>query len=136
MPLLLRLLLRRLSDSAVAGIGLDYCLLARKKGASKVIIADLRLTEAAQRAVQSDPNLMFQACDVTKWKDLQDIIEVSLQRFGDVPDVYVASAGVFEPVCMQSKEQDAKIDCCSHFPIFGKTRSLWKPMVMPMWTSM
>lgn len=89
----------------MAGIGLDYCLLARKKGARKVIIADLRLTESAQRAVQSDPDLVFQVCNVTKWKDLQDIPEVSLQKFGDVPDVYVVSAGVFEPVRTPPKEQ-------------------------------
>lgn len=83
----------------VIGIGLAYCLLARKQGAKKVILADLRLTQAAKEAVQSDENLIFQQCDVTKWKDLQNIIDVSLARFGDVPDIYVASAGVFEPVC-------------------------------------
>ena len=84
----------------VLGIGLAYGLLARQQGAKKVILADLRLTEAAQAAVQSDENLIFQECDVTKWKDLQDIIDVSLTKLGDVPDVYVASAGVFEPVCI------------------------------------
>lgn len=103
--LLVCVCLRHLSDNAVAGIGLDYCLLAREKGARSVIIADLRLTEAAQRAVQSDPNLVFQVCNVTKWKNLQDIIEFSLHRFGDVPDVFVASAGVFEPVRAQPGEQ-------------------------------
>lgn len=105
MPLLVRFWLRRLSVNAMAGIGLEFCLLAREKGARKVIIADLRLTEAAQGAVQADPNMLFQVCNVTKWKDLQDIIEVSLHRFGDVPDVYVASAGVFEPVRTPPKEQ-------------------------------
>lgn len=104
MPLLVRFWQRHLSYNAMTGIGLDYCLLAREKGARKVIIADLRLTETAQRAVQSDPNLVFQVCNVTKWKDLQDVIEISLHRFGDVPDVYVASAGVFEPVRTPLKE--------------------------------
>lgn len=80
-----------------SGIGLAYALLARQKGAKKVILADLRLTEAAQEAVRSDENLIFQKCDVTRWKDLQDIIDVSLAKLGDVPDIYVASAGVFEP---------------------------------------
>lgn len=84
---------------SVLGIGLAYCLLARKLGAKKVILADLRLTQAAKEAVQSDENLIFQLCDVTKWKDLQNIIDVSTARLGDVPDIYVASAGVFEPVC-------------------------------------
>lgn len=105
MPLLVRQWLRHPSDNSLAGIGLEYCLLAREKGARKVIIADLRLTEAAQRAVQSDTNLVFQACNVTKWRDLQEMIEVSLHRFGDVPDVYVASAGVFEPVRTRPKQQ-------------------------------
>lgn len=108
MPLIVRFWLRHLSDNAVEGIGLDYCLLAREKGARKVIIADLRLTEAAQRAAQSDPNLVFQVCNVAKWKDLQNIIDVSLHRFGDVPDVYVASAGVFEPVRTPPKEQGCR----------------------------
>jgi NAD(P)-dependent dehydrogenase (short-subunit alcohol dehydrogenase family) len=80
------------------GIGLAYTVLARAKGARKVIIADLRLTEDAEEAVQSDQNIIFLHCDVAIWKDLQGIIDTSLERFGDVPDVYVASAGVFEPV--------------------------------------
>lgn len=80
-----------------SGIGLAYGLLAGQKGAKQVILADLRLTAAAQEAVQSDENLIFQQCDVTKWKDLQDIVDVSLAKLGDVPDIYVASAGVFEP---------------------------------------
>lgn len=84
---------------SLLGIGLAYCLLARKQGAKKVILADLRLTQEAKEAVQSDENLIFQQCDVTKWKDLQNIIDVSLANLGDVPDIYVASAGVFEPVC-------------------------------------
>lgn len=82
----------------VPGIGLAYGLLARQKGAKKVILADLKLTAAAQKAVESDENLIFQQCDVTKWKDLQGIIDVSLTTLGDVPDIFVASAGVFEPV--------------------------------------
>lgn len=63
-----------------------------------MIIADLRLTEDAKKAVQSDQDIIFLPCNVTVWKDLQAIIDTSLARFGDVPDVYVASAGVFEPV--------------------------------------
>lgn len=63
-----------------------------------MIIADLRLTEDAKEAVRSDQNIIFLPCNVTVWKDLQAIIDTSLAKFGDVPDVYVASAGVFEPV--------------------------------------
>lgn len=88
----------------LSGIGLAYSLLARKKGARHVIIADLRLTEDARKAVEADENLSFQSCDVTKWKDLQNIIDTSLQKLGDVPDVYVASAGVFEPVSAPGME--------------------------------
>ncbi|KAI3401434.1 hypothetical protein diail_10868 [Diaporthe ilicicola] len=80
-----------------SGIGLAYCLLARQQGAKKVILADLRLTGAAQQAVQSDENIIFQECDVAKWKDLQNMIDVSMAKLGDVPDIYIASAGVFEP---------------------------------------
>lgn len=80
------------------GIGLTYALLAREKGARKVIIADLRLTEHAKEAVRSDENIIFLPCNVTVWQDLQAIIDTSLAKLGDVPDVYVASAGVFEPV--------------------------------------
>lgn len=80
------------------GIGLTYALLAREKGARKVIIADLRLTEDAKEAVRSDENIIFLPCNVAVWQDLQAIIDTSLAKLRDVPDVYVASAGVFEPV--------------------------------------
>lgn len=88
--------------SVCLGIGLTYTLLARERGARKVIIADLRLTEDAKQAVRSDQNIIFLPCDVKVWKDLQAIIDISLVRFGDVPDVYVTSAGVFEPVGLLS----------------------------------
>ncbi|CAC9894601.1 unnamed protein product [Aureobasidium pullulans] len=35
--------------------------------------------------------------DVRKRGDLENAITVSTLSFGDVPDVYVANAGVFEP---------------------------------------
>lgn len=63
-----------------------------------MIIADLRLTEDAKKAVESDESIIFLPCNVTVWKDLQAIIDTSLEKFKDVPSVYVASAGVFEPV--------------------------------------
>ncbi|KAL6405127.1 hypothetical protein AUP68_11971 [Ilyonectria robusta] len=80
-----------------SGIGLSYALLARKNGARAVIIADLALTDEAKKVVEEDANITFIRCDVTKWSDLQNLIDVSLSTFGDVPDVFVASAGVFEP---------------------------------------
>ncbi|KAJ3547734.1 hypothetical protein NM208_g1357 [Fusarium decemcellulare] len=80
-----------------SGIGLSYVLLAREKGAKAVMIADIALTPAAEQAIKQDANIVFVHCDVTKWHDLENLIQESTRRFGDVPDVYVASAGVFEP---------------------------------------
>ncbi|KAM5346073.1 hypothetical protein ACJ41O_009078 [Fusarium nematophilum] len=78
------------------GIGLSYALLAQQKGARAVLIADINLTGEAKLATDH-ASIEFIKCDVTKWSDLQNLIDVSLDRFGDVPDVFVASAGVFEP---------------------------------------
>ncbi|KAF7557156.1 hypothetical protein G7Z17_g939 [Cylindrodendrum hubeiense] len=58
-----------------SGIGLSYALLARKHGAKAVMIADLALTDEAQRAVDEDKNITFLRCDVTKWSDLQNLID-------------------------------------------------------------
>ena len=40
---------------------------------------------------------MFVRCDVTRWSNLRNLIDQSVKIFDDVPDVYVPSAGVFEP---------------------------------------
>ncbi|KAH7161081.1 hypothetical protein EDB81DRAFT_924426 [Dactylonectria macrodidyma] len=80
-----------------SGIGLAYALLARENGARAIMLADLALTDEAQRAVDESEAITFIRCDVTKWSDLQNLIDVSISTFGDVPDVFVASAGVFEP---------------------------------------
>jgi hypothetical protein len=49
--------------------------------------------------VKANPNtVVFQKTDVAKWAELKNLIKVSEVNFGDVPDVYVAGAGVFEPV--------------------------------------
>jgi NADP-dependent 3-hydroxy acid dehydrogenase YdfG len=72
--------------------------LAHNKGA-RVIIADLRLTkEAEDFLATAGVSVVFQPCDVVKRSDLESLIAVSQERFGDVPDVYIAGAGVFEPV--------------------------------------
>lgn len=52
--------------------------------------------------VTANKNVVFETCDVTKWKDLQQMVDASVKHFGDVPDVYIASAGVFEPVSRRS----------------------------------
>lgn len=66
------------------------------KGA-KVLIADLRLTQEAESLVDGK-SLIYLKTDVAKWSELENIVIVSKDVFGDVPDVYVAGAAVFEPV--------------------------------------
>jgi NAD(P)-dependent dehydrogenase (short-subunit alcohol dehydrogenase family) len=87
------------ADENTIGVGLAYVVAAKEAGARAVIIADLRLTKEAEAVVNdSKKTVTFEKCDVTKWQDLQNVIDLSLQTLGDVPDIYVASAGVFEPV--------------------------------------
>jgi len=82
---------------SLAGINLAFTRLAASHGA-KCIIADLRLTPEASAYIATASNVIFTKCDVTQWADLQNLITVSKQKFGDVPDIYVPGAGVFEPV--------------------------------------
>lgn len=42
------------------------------------------------------PGIVFQKTDVSKWDELESLIPLSVKTFGDVPDIYVANAGVFE----------------------------------------
>jgi NAD(P)-dependent dehydrogenase (short-subunit alcohol dehydrogenase family) len=81
------------------GIGLAFVKLAHEQGA-KVIIADLKLhSDAAKIGITTKtPGIVFQTCDVTKWDQLSTLFTVSEERFGDVPDIYVANAGIFESV--------------------------------------
>ena len=70
---------------------------------AKIIIADLRLTSEAEEFIQGfQKQIVFFRCDVTQWEDLQNLVKVSQEKFDDVPDVYVAGAGVFEPVRTRS----------------------------------
>ncbi|GLA02071.1 hypothetical protein AnigIFM60653_001366 [Aspergillus niger] len=79
-----------------SGIGLQLCRQAAAKGA-RIIIADLRLIPEAQQFVDSSDAVIFQRCDVRNWSDLQALIQLSQDKWNDVPDVYVASAAIFEP---------------------------------------
>ncbi|PYI09758.1 NAD(P)-binding protein [Aspergillus sclerotiicarbonarius CBS 121057] len=79
-----------------SGIGLQLIRQASAKGA-KTIIADLQLTPEAQQLVDSTDTVIFQRCDVRNWADLEAPIQLSRDKWNDVPDVYVASAGIFEP---------------------------------------
>ncbi len=78
------------------GINLAFARNASSQGA-KVVIADLRLTTEAEEFIKEAKDVVFTKCDVAVWRDLQNLITVSKKEFGDVPDVYIAGAGVFEP---------------------------------------
>lgn len=64
---------------------------------AKVIIADLQLTPEAESLIDGK-TCIYVRTDVAKWPELQNIVTVSKHVLGDVPDVYVAGAAVFEPV--------------------------------------
>jgi NAD(P)-dependent dehydrogenase (short-subunit alcohol dehydrogenase family) len=83
-----------------SGINLHFVQIAVQQGA-KVIVADLKLTEDAEKFMNSSEggkSAIFVKCDVTIRADLENLIKVSEEKYGDVPDVYIAGAGVFEPV--------------------------------------
>jgi NAD(P)-dependent dehydrogenase (short-subunit alcohol dehydrogenase family) len=85
---------------AGSGINLAFAKLAEQGGA-KVIIADVKLTTDAEdfmRATAAKGTVISVHCDVTKRVDLENLAQESEKRFGDVPDVWIAGAGVFEPV--------------------------------------
>lgn len=77
---------------------------------SKVVLADLRLNDEAETFVKEHggKDLVFQKCDVSKKRDQERLVEVAEERWGDVPDVYVSSAGLFEPVSAA-----LSFHCCS-----------------------
>ncbi|KAL9122893.1 MAG: hypothetical protein Q9187_000544 [Circinaria calcarea] len=66
---------------------------------ARVIVADLRLTAEAEHFFQrlTSESLVFARTDVTQRKDLEALVSLSEEKFHDVPDAYVAGAGVFEP---------------------------------------
>ncbi|KAF2491728.1 NAD(P)-binding protein [Lophium mytilinum] len=79
------------------GIHLELAKLVLAEGA-KVIIADLNLQPDGDEFVKANPKtVFFQKTDVAKWTELKHLVKVSEEKFEDVPDVYVAGAGVFEP---------------------------------------
>jgi NAD(P)-dependent dehydrogenase (short-subunit alcohol dehydrogenase family) len=81
-----------------SGIGLALARLCHSQGA-RVLIGDLKLTKEGETFTRSDSAgaIIFEKCDVSSWKSLHDLISASVTAFGDVPDVYVPCAGVFEP---------------------------------------
>lgn len=63
-----------------------------------MLIADIQLSKEAEDLVNTQEDVHFQKCDVRNWHDLQLLIETSRTLWNDVPDVYIAGAGIFEPV--------------------------------------
>ena len=57
----------------------------------------MRLTPEAESLVD-EKTVIYVPTDVAKWPQLENIVVVSKKVLGDVPDVYVAGAAVFEPV--------------------------------------
>ena len=84
---------------AGSGINLAFARLCVQQGA-KVIIADLKLTPEGSTFISSisSKSAVFVKCDVTKRCDLENLVVASEKEWDDVPDVWVAGAGVFEPV--------------------------------------
>ncbi|KAL9125408.1 MAG: hypothetical protein Q9217_005384 [Psora testacea] len=82
-----------------SGISLAFAQLAAAQN-NRIIIADIALSPEAKifvdEANKSSQNLYFLVCDVTNWANLQNIITFSEEKFNDVPDVYIAGAGIME----------------------------------------
>ncbi|OGM45260.1 hypothetical protein ABOM_006456 [Aspergillus bombycis] len=78
-----------------SGIGFALAKLALESNA-KVIIADLKPSSESTRLVKDHENAHFLKCDVTRWDDLALIMPFSESKLGDVPDIFVANAGVPE----------------------------------------
>jgi NAD(P)-dependent dehydrogenase (short-subunit alcohol dehydrogenase family) len=80
------------------GIGLALAKQSYAAGA-EVMIGDLRLTPEAEEWSASLPKneFHFQKCSVDDWASLHALITSAVEHFGDVPDIYVPSAGVYEP---------------------------------------
>ncbi|TVY68906.1 Short-chain dehydrogenase reductase 3a [Lachnellula suecica] len=83
---------------AGSGINLAFARLCIQHNA-KVLIADLKLTSEASTFLSTldSKTAVFVKCDVAKRCDLENLVTVSEKEWGDVPDVWVAGAGVFEP---------------------------------------
>ncbi|KAL1887990.1 hypothetical protein Sste5346_009872 [Sporothrix stenoceras] len=78
-----------------SGIGLAFCKLALSSNA-RVIIADLKLNRDTEALVADNNKASFYKCDVRNWKELEDLVPFSESKFGNVPDVYAANAGIAE----------------------------------------
>jgi len=109
-----------LVTGAGSGINLAFARLAVQQGA-RVIVADLKLTEDGEKFIKGEgaKSAVFAKCDVTKRAELENLIKVSEKAYGDVPDLYVAGAGVFEPVCKSRVNAKKDADNSRHGLISG-----------------
>jgi 3-oxoacyl-[acyl-carrier protein] reductase len=69
-----------------ANVVVDY---SRSKDAAEQTAADVRDAGSAAIAVR---------CDVTRWADVQSLVQETVERFGGV-DILVSNAGVAPPMC-------------------------------------
>jgi NAD(P)-dependent dehydrogenase (short-subunit alcohol dehydrogenase family) len=109
---------------AGSGINFSFAQHAVQAGA-RVIVADLKLTEDGEKFMKGEgaKAAVFTKCDVSKRADLENLIKVSEQEFGDVPDVYIAGAGVFEPVGIYVEYEEAMLTGCGSLgQTFGMTQ--------------
>lgn len=63
-------------------------------------MADLKTTPEARFILSTSPAVRFTECDVGIWSQLENLITISEREFGEVPDIYVPSAGIFDPVSL------------------------------------
>jgi NAD(P)-dependent dehydrogenase (short-subunit alcohol dehydrogenase family) len=63
------------------------------------LIGDLKLTAEADEIIKKtgDGSVAFTQCDVSDWKALRRLITTSIEKFGEVPDIFCPCAGIFEP---------------------------------------
>jgi NAD(P)-dependent dehydrogenase (short-subunit alcohol dehydrogenase family) len=82
-----------------SGIGLSFVKLCHSKGAKGILIGDLKLTSDADDFIKKtgDGSVVFTQCDVSDWKALRKLITTSVEKFGEVPDIFCPCAGIFEP---------------------------------------
>ena len=64
---------------------------------AKVVNGDLKMTPEGKELLAGCSNVVFQETDATKWSQLQRLVDVAKDKFGETPSVFIGGAGVFEP---------------------------------------
>lgn len=80
---------------AGSGINLCFARLLLAEGAN-VIVADLHRGRDSELYSKFPHQVRYKKCDVTNWKDLDDVFEFARSEFGGV-QVLCSGAGVYEP---------------------------------------